>query len=217
MLRPTALALCTALAAPAAQAHPHIFIDTGLEVIFDDQARATAVRVTWTYDDFYSLLMIEDRKLDADHDGKLTPEEEAALSGFDMNWDADYQGDLFVLAGDFQVPLSRPSDWTASYADGRITSTHLRTFTEPLAPGAPLVIQVYDPGYYTAYYIAGQPVLTGAGDRCTVQVFEPDREAADARLMAAIEEMGASGDLEMDFPAIGEAYSEEARVTCTTG
>jgi polyphosphate kinase len=217
MLRPTVLALCTALSAPAVQAHPHIFIDTGIEVIFDDEARATAVRISWTYDDFYSLLMIEDRELDADYDGKLTPEEEAALSGFDMNWDADYNGDLHVLAGDFQVPLSRPSDWTASYTDGRITSTHLRTFTEPLAPGAPIVIQVYDPGYYTAYYIAGQPVLTGAGDRCSVQVFEPDREAADARLMAAIEEMGASGDLEMDFPAIGAAYSEEARITCTTG
>lgn len=211
------LAFCAALVAPAVQAHPHIFIDTGIEVIFDPEGRATAVRISWTYDDFYSLMMIEDRKLDADYDGRLTPEEEAALSGFDMDWDADYQGDLYILAGDFQVPLSRPSDWTASYAEGRITSTHLRSFTEPLAPGAPLVIQVYDPGYYTAYFIAGQPVLTGAGDRCSVQVFEPDRAAADARLTAAIKEMGASGDLEMDFPAIGAAYSEEARVTCTTG
>lgn len=208
--------LALASAAPAA-AHPHIFIDTGLEVIFDAQGRATAVRVSWTYDDFYSLMMIEDRKLDADYDGVLTPEEEAQLSGFDMDWDADYQGDLHVLAGDFQVPLSRPSHWTATYAGGRITSTHLRTFAEPLAPGAPLVIQVYDPGYYTAYFIAGQPVLTGDGGRCSVQVFEPDRAAADAILTAAIEEMGASGSLEMDFPAVGAAYSEEARVTCTTG
>ncbi|MFN3972208.1 MAG: DUF1007 family protein [Gemmobacter sp.] len=212
-----ALTLIAALAAPAARAHPHIFIDTGLEVIFDTQGRATAVRVTWTYDDFYSLLMIEDRKLDADYDGKLTPEEEAQLAGFDMDWDADYNGDLFVLAGDFQVPLSRPSDFTATYVDGRITSTHLRSFTEPLVPGAPLVIQVYDPGYYTAYFIAGQPVLTGAADTCTVQVYEPDRAAADARLTAAIAEMGASGSLEMDFPAIGSAYAEEARVTCANG
>ncbi|MFN4159933.1 MAG: DUF1007 family protein [Gemmobacter sp.] len=212
-----ALTLIAALAAPAARAHPHIFIDTGLEVIFDTQGRATAVRVTWTYDDFYSLLMIEDRKLDADYDGKLTPEEEAQLAGFDMDWDADYNGDLFVLAGDVAVPLSRPSDFTATYVDGRITSTHQRIFTEPLVPGAPLVIQVYDPGYYTAYFIAGQPVLTGAADTCTVQVYEPDRAAADARLTAAIAEMGASGNLEMDFPTIGSAYAEEARVTCANG
>ncbi|QYK43118.1 MAG: DUF1007 family protein [Paracoccaceae bacterium] len=211
-----AMTIAFGLAGPA-HAHPHIFIDTGLEVIFDTEGRATAVRVTWTYDDFYSLLMIEDRKLDADYDGVLTPEEEAQLSGFDMDWDPDYLGDLYVLAGEFEVPLSRPSDWSASYADGRITSTHLRTFVEPLAPGADLVIQVYDPGYYTAYFIEGQPVLTGAGSTCTVQVFEPDRAAADSRLMAAIEEMGATGDLEMDFPAIGSAYAEEARVTCVNG
>lgn len=218
-MRAILLALALTVApAPAALAHPHIFIDTGLEVIFDADGRATAIRVSWTYDDFYSLLMIEDRQLDADYDGKLTPEEQAQLSGFDMDWDPDYQGDLHVLAGDFEVPLSRPSDWTARYEDGRITSTHLRSFTEPLAPGAQLVIQVYDPGYYTAYFIAGQPVLTGIGAaQCSVQVFEPDRAAADARLMAAIEEMGASGDLEMDFPAIGAAYSEEARVTCANG
>ncbi|HMO07081.1 MAG TPA: DUF1007 family protein [Paracoccaceae bacterium] len=213
-----ALALTIALfAAAPAGAHPHIFIDTGLEVIFDGQGRPAAVRVSWTYDDFYSLLMIEDRKLDADYDGVLTPEEEAALSGFDMDWDPDYNGDLFVYAGDLEVPLSRPADWTASYADGRITSTHLRRFEAPLAPGAPLVIQVYDPGYYTAYFIAGTPLLTGAGAACRVEVYEPDRSAADAQLMAAIEEMGRSGDLEMDFPAIGSAYSEEARVTCATG
>lgn len=216
-MRASILALALLAAPLPAAAHPHIFIDTGLEVIFDAEGRAVAVRVSWTYDDFYSLLMIEDRKLDADFDGKLTPEEEAQLSGFDMDWDADYNGDLFVYAGEFEVPLSRPADWTASYENGRITSTHLRSFTEPLAPGAPLVIQVYDPGYYTAYFIEGTPVLTGAGETCKVEVFEPDRAAADAKLMAAIEEMGRSGDLEMDFPAIGSAYSEEARVTCATG
>ncbi|HMO72532.1 MAG TPA: DUF1007 family protein, partial [Paracoccaceae bacterium] len=57
-----ALALTIALfAAAPAGAHPHIFIDTGLEVIFDGQGRPAAVRVSWTYDDFYSLLMIVDR------------------------------------------------------------------------------------------------------------------------------------------------------------
>ena len=52
------------------------------------------------------------------------------------------------------------------------------------------------------------PVLTG-GAACTVQVFEPDREAADARLQAAIEELSGSADTEAEFPAIGDAYAEE--------
>ncbi|MEY8837883.1 DUF1007 family protein, partial [Cribrihabitans sp. XS_ASV171] len=30
-------------------AHPHVFIDTGLELIFDDKGHLTHVRVEWAY------------------------------------------------------------------------------------------------------------------------------------------------------------------------
>lgn len=208
-----ALALLLALAGPAA-AHPHIFIDTGLEVIFDDQGRVAAIRVAWVYDDFYSLTMIQDLQLDADYDGKLTAEEEGKLSGFDMKWDADYEGDLHVLDGGVPVKMGRPRDWTATYQEGRIISTHLRALEAPVEVGAePLVIQVYDPGYYTAYTILGTPVLRNGG-ACTVEVHEPDLSEADKELQAMLQEYTADQTLEQDFPAVGAAYAEEARVTC---
>lgn len=217
--RVAALAAVVALLAGPAAAHPHIFIDTGLEVIFDEQGRATAVRVAWVYDDFYSLMMVEDLKLDADHDGTLTPDEAARLAGFDMAWDADYEGDLFVLLGEAAQKLGRPRDWTARYEDGRIISTHLRMLDVPLAVGAdPLVLQVYDPGFYTAYTILGTPVLSGPGaGGCAVQVFEPDLTEADKQLQAMLQEYTADQSLEQDFPAVGAAYAEEARVTCAKG
>lgn len=216
-MKALAVIAALALAGPAA-AHPHIFIDTELEVIFDAAGKATHVRVTWIYDDFYSLLMIEDRGLDPDGDGVLTPEEHAALQGFDMAWDADFLGDTFVLAGGQSVTLGRPEAWTAAYADGRIVSTHLRAFDRAVAVAPdPLVVQVYDPGYYSAYYISAQPLLTGAPPGCTAQVFEPDRDAADAILQAALDELAGTADVEMEFPAVGAAYAEEARITCAGG
>jgi len=196
-------------------AHPHIFIDAGLEVVFDAEGRASALRVTWAYDDLYSLLVIEDRGLDPDFDGLLTAAEETALSGFDMSWDADYAGDTYALSGGAPLELGRPTEWTATYADGKITTTHVRALATPIAPkDVPLVVQVYDPGFYSAYAIAGTPVLTGAGAGCAVQVFEPDRAAADATLKAALAEMAGSAEVEGEFPAIGAAYSEEAQITC---
>ena len=78
-------------------AHPHIFIDAGMEVIFDDQARATGLRITWSYDDLFSLMLVEDRGLDPDFDGVLTPEEATAISGFDMEWQPGYAGDTYAL------------------------------------------------------------------------------------------------------------------------
>ncbi len=196
-------------------AHPHVFIDAALEVLFDDEGRAEALRVSWTYDDLYSLTVISDMGLDPDFDGALTETERAKLSGFDMQWDASFPGDTYPLLGDADLALSRPSDWSANYTAGRITSVHLRRFVAPVAIGnTDLVVQIYDPSFYTAYSIVGLPKLKGRTD-CSVEVFEPDRTTADAMLQAAIDELAGSSGVEGDFPAIGKAYSEEARVSCT--
>jgi polyphosphate kinase len=195
-------------------AHPHVFIDAAIEVIFDDQARATALRITWAYDDLFSLLIVEDRGMDADFDGVLTPEETVAIQGFDMNWEAGFAGDTYALQGDLPLALSGPSDWQTGYADGRLTSVHLRRFASPVpVAGTPLVVQVYDPSFYTAYSIESA-TLTGAAPGCKPQTFAPDAAAADQILQDAIAELAGSSDVEGAFPAIGAAYAEEVRVTC---
>jgi ABC-type uncharacterized transport system substrate-binding protein len=202
------------LFASPALAHPHVWIDTKIEVILDDANKATGVRITWTYDDLYSLYVVGDMGLDADWDGKLTPEEEAKLSGFDMEWIPDFAGDTYALQGEEPLALSRPLEWTASYAEGTITSTHLRTFDAPVPVGkVPLVIQVYDPGYYVAYSIPFDPVVTG-GAGCVAQTFVPDLDDAQQELMAALSEYTPDVDLEAEFPAVGANFAEEVRVTC---
>jgi polyphosphate kinase len=208
-------------AAPPAAAHPHIFIDTSLEFLFNAEGQVTAVRVAWVYDDFTSMLYLSDRAMDPDADGKLTAEEEAALAGFDMAWDADYAGDLFLLDGVEGAPVSlgRPADWSARVFGGRIISTHVRPLEVPFVPGnRPLVAQVFDPTYYTSYTILGTPLLTGRAD-CTVQVFEPDLGAAERVLQEALAEYTAdqTGLVEQDFPHVGAVFAEEARVTCGGG
>lgn len=206
-------AALTLWAAPAA-AHPHVFIDTAIEVIFDAEGRAEALRITWTYDDLISLALLSDRGMDEDFDGVLTPAELTALNGFDMQWEPGITGDTYALLGEAALNLSGPSDWTVSYADAKITTTHLRKFDAPVGMAKPLVVQVYDSSYYTAYTIVGDAVLTGA-TACSAEAFEPDRAAADQILQDSITEM-AGGDAEGDFPAIGAAYAEEVRVTCNT-
>jgi ABC-type uncharacterized transport system substrate-binding protein len=215
LMRYLALALTMLVPGGAALAHPHIFIETGLEVIFNDQGQATAVRVTWQYDEFYSLVIIEDRGLDPDFDGVLSEGEAQSLSGFDMAWDADYDGDLYVLNQGTSVALGRPEATTASYTEGRITSTHLRQLAQPQQAGDDaLLFQAYDTSYYTAYTIPNQPILTNAPTDCVAQVFEPDVAAADAALQEALNEYN-GGDLdEISFPAVGAAYADEVRVIC---
>lgn len=183
-------------------------------MIIDAGNAATGLRITWTYDDLYSLYIVGDMGLDPDWDGKLTPEEEASLSGFDMKWIPGFEGDTYALVNEAPLELSGPSDWTASYDGTRITSTHLRQFSAPVPLGeAPLVVQIYDPGYYTSYAIPHDTVLTG-GSGCAAQTFVPDLDAADEAMKAALAEYTPDVDLELSFPAIGQHYAEEVRITC---
>lgn len=206
--------MVSGVAAGPLLAHPHVFIDARIELILNAENAATGVRISWTYDDLYSLYIVGDMGLDPDWDGKLTVEEEARLAGFDMNWDPGFPGDTYALMADKELALSRPQEWSASYSGGKITSVHLRTFDAPVPVGTePLILQVYDPGFYTAYSIAPGPEVTG-GTGCTAVAYEPDIDAADAALKAALSEYSADMDLEADFPAIGKTYSEEVRVTC---
>jgi ABC-type uncharacterized transport system substrate-binding protein len=208
------LALALLLLPIPAWAHPHVFVDATVEVIFDDQNRATALRIGWTYDDLFSLMIIEDRGLDPDFDTVLTEAEVAELSGFDMQWEPGYPGDTYALMAGQPLALSQPKDVTASSADGKITSTHTRSFDAPLVIGSdPLVIQVYDPTYYSSYAIVGMPVLTGTTG-CTAQVFEPDAAVAEAIYLDAVGQMDAQMLENGNFPEIGAAYAVEARVTC---
>lgn len=202
------------LAAGPAGAHPHVWVDTAVEVILNDRNEATGVRVSWTYDDLYSLYIVGDMGLDPDWDGKLTAEEEARLAGFDMKWDPGFAGDTYALFKGASLDLSRPTDWTASYDGGKITSTHLRTFAAPVPVDSdPLIVQAYDPGYYVAYSIPADPVVTG-GQGCTAQTFVPDLGEAEQKLMDALSEYTPDVDLEAEFPAVGANFAEEVRVTC---
>lgn len=202
-------------AAPIANAHPHIFIDSGIETVFNAQGQVEALRISWAYDDFYSLVSIEDRGMDPDGDSKLTPEEQARLAGFDMGWDADYDGDLYVLHAGSPIAMGRPEEPTARYENGIITSTHLRKLVTPLAPGADgLVVQVYDSGYYTAYTINAETQMTNAPAGCKAEVFEPDLDTADRTLQDRLQEYTADQNVEAEFPAVGAVYADEVRITC---
>ncbi len=189
------------------QAHPHVFMDTVLEVIRDEAGRAAALRVTWTYDPFFSLVLITERGLDPDADGVLTEEETAALQGFDMNWEPGFPGDTFAFAGERAVALSGPRDGVARYEEGRIVSSHVRDLAEPVA--GLLVVKNYDPTYYTAYTI--QSVLA---EGCGTEVISPDLTEAEREMQAALAEIPADVDVEIGFPEVGAVFAQEVRVTC---
>ncbi len=220
MMRSIMMAVLPGILAAGAQAHPHIFIDAGLEIVFDEEGRLAEVEVTWVYDDLYSMLVIDDLGLDEDYTGEIDESEREALTGFDMNWVDGYEGDLYIRAGGARLELDAPRAYSADYSDGRITTVHRRELAEPFDPsGEEIVFEVYDPTYYTEYNIAIDPRISGR-EGCTARVVEPDRDAAEAMLQEKLDEMIAAGadraDIEAGFPEVGDAFAEEVRIACDT-
>lgn len=215
MLRCLALLPALCLSSPAL-AHPHAFIDATIEVIFDDQGRAAELRIGWFYDELTTLMLIEDGGDDKDGDGAISAAELEALKGFDMDWGADFLGDTYAkMAGQPVALTMKPEDWTTEWKEGRLISHHTRRFVEPVEVGPdPLVILSYDPSYYVAYTIVGDPVLTGRTG-CAARIFVPDIEGKYAELVSSLQEYTPDMNIEeVGFPNVGEELSEEVRITC---
>ncbi|WP_299667355.1 DUF1007 family protein [uncultured Ruegeria sp.] len=198
----------------SAQSHPHVFIDTGLEFIVDDAGNLTHVRVTWAYDEFYSLLVLEDMRLDQDGDGVLAESEEQFLSGFDAQWVEGYNGDLVIRTGDTVIPLSGPLEPHATTEDARIVTTHLRAVEGGSVPANALSIKAFDESFYTAYEVTRPVTVSGSVD-CQIERSDPDIDAELAQMQAFLRTLDADYDLEEnDIPMVGEKFATEIRLSC---
>ncbi|MFG6589671.1 DUF1007 family protein [Sulfitobacter sp. 1A12157] len=213
MKYPLVTAILLACATPLG-AHPHIFVDTGFEVIVDAEGRLTHLRITWAYDEFYSLLVTEDRGLDPDYDGVLTQAEVASLNGFDMQWIEGFNGDTVLLEGGEEIALSGPQDVETRFAEGRIITSHLRAVEGPAPAANGLVIKPYDPTYYTAYEV-NQKVTIQGSDACRARVKMPDMSADLRALQQDLSALDANTDpSDVGLPEIGEALANEVVITC---
>lgn len=210
------LMLLGPLTGPAV-AHPHVFIDTGFGLVFDEAGRLSAVRVEWAYDEFYSLLMIEEYGLDADGDGIPEPERLGAFAGRDVDWSAGFPGDFSVTVDGTEVALAPPDDHAASWREGRYVTTHVRPLAAPLeVTGRAVVARSYDPTYFVAYDVPEEPQVIGRDD-CRLTREAADRAAAEADYGDALAAIDTSGDPfeVVDLPDIGILFADAYVLACS--
>ena len=157
------------LAQPAA-AHPHIFIDAGVTVGFDEAGRVASLRHSWTFDTAFSVWMVQG--LDTDGDGTVSPDEMQELADENMLGLADYG--FYTFAGD-DMDFVAAGDQAMSYAGNRVTLGFSIDATAPQPPGARFELGVYDPEYYVAITFADpdQVRLENAPADCAVHLEPP--------------------------------------------
>lgn len=209
MMRISGLAAVFIAMAGAAEAHPHVFMDSDLRLLRDAEGRFAVLEVIWTYDAFYSLSLTTDLGLDADGDGVMSPEDMAVLQGIDAQWAPGFVGDTYVTADGQDIALSPPRDHQVRYEDGRIISRFLRDLAQPADPAKAITLRNFDPGYYIEY-----SVLYAKAEGCETEIRPPDLSAADQALQAELAQLPIGQDAEAEFPAVGGLFAQEVRVTC---
>ncbi|MEO0378877.1 MAG: DUF1007 family protein [Pseudomonadota bacterium] len=207
MFRPCVLALGLTAVPVIGQAHPHVFIDTTLRAVVDDNGTFKGLEVQWAYDDFYSLLIFADMGLDVDGDGQLSDDEIQRLDGFDLQWVEGYEGDSYARQGETSIILGPPEGRGTRVEAGRIISTHFRAAD---GPAAGLEVKVFDPTFYTAYALVGQVEVDGP---CTAIIEPVDLDAAYTSLEELLYVTPANEAMDY-FPEVGESFADTVMLSC---
>ncbi|MEM6619642.1 MAG: DUF1007 family protein [Pseudomonadota bacterium] len=203
---------------PGARAHPHVFIDAGLTLLFDRQGRLAAVQVFWAYDEYTSLLQLEDMGLDRDGDGVLTPDEQRELAGYDTNWVDGYEGDIYLTHAGAPISLAGPIEPGARLENGQIVTWHIRPVINRLTPEENHVeIKVYDPSFYVAYTV-DLGVRTSGREGCDTAKLPADLGKAYDLVEELLYGPSAASDAgEDNFPMVGEHFADTITLSCVPG
>ncbi|HXP75871.1 MAG TPA: DUF1007 family protein [Stellaceae bacterium] len=183
VVRPALLALL--LSAGSASAHPHVFIDYTVTVLFDDNA-AQAVRVSWTFDEMYSSMLLHDYTSRPPRDA-LTPADVKSLRKQAFEDTADYHYFVDLKLNGATLPVKEVTDFDARFHDHRMTYA----FTLPLRASASqarntLEIDAFDNEFYIDFELAEKHgVMVEHGEKLGASC-APRQQSRDTTMVGSV-------------------------------
>ncbi len=172
-----AAAVLLGLAGPAL-AHPHIWIDAEIGVVFEGDA-VSALRHRWTFDTAFSAWIVQG--LDSDGDGLVSPAELQPLADENVADLGDFGFYTFAGASDAPMQFRAVGDQHMAYEDGRVTLSFTLDAMTPQRVGPRFELGVYDPEYYVAieFADAGAVALENAPAGCRAELVPPQPMAPE--------------------------------------
>ncbi len=153
--------LALGFAAPAAQAHPHVYVTMKSEIVYDAEGRMTGIRHHWTFDDMFSSYALQG--LESKVKGKFTREELQPLAEVNVTslkeFDFFTQGKMNGQKAEFEQPV----DYFLEQQKDDLLTLH---FTLPLkTPAATrdVDLDIFDPLYFVAFEFADKEPITLKG------------------------------------------------------
>lgn len=173
-----------ALGATAASAHPHVFVDARVEVVFDKDGKVTALRHVWRFDDAFSAFAVQG--LDTNGDGILSIEELQPLAKVNVDSLKDYDYFTKLKVAGKRIGFKIPTEYWLQMSDGYLTLFYTLPLMQPTAPDKTgVTVEVYDPSYFVDYELVEKDPakLIDAPASCS---FDVKRKAPPDEATAAI-------------------------------
>lgn len=215
-----ALTAATAmLAAGAASAHPHMWIDARAAIELDAQHRITAVRQVWLFDEMFGAYATQGLK--KGKGGTLPPDTLKTMADDWMKALGEPISHYFTRVtvdgkmAAFAAPRDARVDWNPKTT--RLTLSFTLPLAKPVAPGVDgAQVDIYDPTYFVAYAFdeAGAVSLAGADAAACTAAYRKPKEL-DWKTMQQLAAIPADPDaLPDELFAITKGLTHRIEVQC---
>ncbi|MDY8107880.1 DUF1007 family protein [Fulvimarina sp. 2208YS6-2-32] len=203
------------LATPAA-AHPHVFIQSHVELVGDDTGRFVSIRNVWRMDELFSSSVVID--FDANATGVLEAEELDAIGETIRESIAEWGFYTFAELGVRDVKLKDPEKVHALFQDGQL----ILFFEMPVDEAIDLTTQSvkvsnFDESFFVAFDFTGGAEafqLVGLPGTCRKALNVPDEDEAAARWMDEIATLGPDEAVGEEGGAFADVMATRLELTC---
>ena len=203
------LTLLTALllAAPRAEAHPHVWVTSTSELVYGADGTITGIRHSWKFDEMFSTYALQD--IQPKTKGVYTRDELAPLAQINVDSLKEFDFFTFARVGSRSAPKEEflpPVDYFLEFKDGSLVLNFTLPFKTPLK-AKQLAVEIYDPTYFVGFDLSADPIkLVGAPASCKADVQRPGK-APQAPLSEKSFENGANANY-------GAMFSNRMTVEC---
>jgi ABC-type uncharacterized transport system substrate-binding protein len=202
--------------ASQARAHPHVFIETTSDVVFNDAGLIKSINVEWVFDPNYSSMATEG--LDTNKDGMFSADELQPLAKENVDSLKEWSYFVYGRLNGEKLKWADVTDYGQHMGDdGRLRMQFVVPLPQAVDPRtAEFVYRIYDPSFYIAIDFVGKDPVEALGSKppsCQIEVRNPPdpSETQDTKSMLATKGKDWTPDQEDDF---GVMFAQPVAVVC---
>jgi ABC-type uncharacterized transport system substrate-binding protein len=199
-------------AAPVA-AHPHVFVDGGVDFVMRDHMVFEALEVTWLFDEFETLYTLSSAGIGLNDDGGLDEADRLELVRHLSDWPDDFDGSAHLSVDGAAIALAWPTGLDARLIEGRLEMTFTRRLEAPISLSEQRVeVALYESTYFFAFSITNTPLIANGSDDCAARVVPFEADDQSAALQSTLYELGREET--PDIENVGALFADRIVLQC---